>query len=145
MPGFLSSRPNWFPHRPHPQASVAPHLLGPGGRRTCLRGMGWGDQIWTTIARNSGALYTMYNPFMGKSSRDRKCIGTGGGDQGMNIQGADDKLGQFLSQDIYATANHRNCLQHSLESCLSLLLDNVKKSSLTTIYVNRVRNFCSCI
>ncbi len=24
------------------------------------------------------------------------------------IQGADNKLGQFLSQDIYATANHRN-------------------------------------
>ncbi len=37
------------------------------------------------------------------------------------IQGADDKLGQFLSQDIWATANHRNCLQHSLESCASLL------------------------
>ena len=36
------------------------------------------------------------------------------------IQGADDKLGQFLSQDIWATANHRNCLQHSLESCLSV-------------------------
>jgi hypothetical protein len=33
------------------------------------------------------------------------------------IQGADDKLGQFLSQDIWATANHRNCLKHSLESC----------------------------
>jgi hypothetical protein len=32
------------------------------------------------------------------------------------LQGADNKLGQFLSQDIYATANHRNCLQHSLES-----------------------------
>jgi hypothetical protein len=32
------------------------------------------------------------------------------------IQGADNKLGQFLSLDIYATANHRNCLQHSLES-----------------------------
>jgi hypothetical protein len=38
-----------------------------------------------------------------------------------HIQGADDKLGQFLSQDIWATANHRNCLQHSLESCPSLL------------------------
>ncbi len=39
----------------------------------------------------------------------------------MIIQGADDKLGQFLSQDIWATANHRNCLQHSLESCPSPL------------------------
>jgi hypothetical protein len=34
------------------------------------------------------------------------------------LQGADDKLGQFLIQDILATAN---CLQHSLESCPSLL------------------------
>jgi hypothetical protein len=39
----------------------------------------------------------------------------------MYVQGADDKLGQFLSQDIWATAYHRNCLQHSLESCSSLL------------------------
>jgi hypothetical protein len=37
------------------------------------------------------------------------------------IQGADKKLGQFLIQDIYATANHRNCLRHSLESCPSLV------------------------
>ncbi len=37
------------------------------------------------------------------------------------IQGADNKLGQFLIQDIYATANHRNCLRYSLESCPSLL------------------------
>ncbi len=37
------------------------------------------------------------------------------------LQGADNKLGQFLSQDIYATANHRNCLRHSLESCPSLV------------------------
>ncbi len=62
-----------------------------------------------------------------------------------HIQGADDKLGQFLRQDIYAPANQRNCLQHSLESCLSLLWDNVKKSSFTTKYIDRVRNFCSCI
>ncbi len=39
----------------------------------------------------------------------------------ITIQGADNKLGQFLIQDIYATANHRNCLRHSLESCLSLV------------------------
>ncbi len=31
------------------------------------------------------------------------------GRQKADIQGAEDKLGQFLSQDIYATANHRNC------------------------------------
>jgi hypothetical protein len=37
------------------------------------------------------------------------------------IQGADNKLGHFLSQDIYATANHRNYLRHSLESCPSLV------------------------
>ncbi len=37
------------------------------------------------------------------------------------VQGADNKLGQFLCQDIYATANHRNCLRHSLESCSSLV------------------------
>jgi len=38
-----------------------------------------------------------------------------------DVQGADNKLGQFLIQDIYATANHRNCLRHSLESCPSLV------------------------
>jgi hypothetical protein len=37
------------------------------------------------------------------------------------IQGADNKLGQFLIQEIYATANRRNCLRHSLESCPSLV------------------------
>ncbi len=40
---------------------------------------------------------------------------------GDHIQGADDKLGQFLSQDIKATAYHRNCLRHSLERCPSLV------------------------
>jgi hypothetical protein len=39
----------------------------------------------------------------------------------LGIQGADNKLGQFLSPDIWATANHRNCLRHSLESCESLV------------------------
>jgi hypothetical protein len=38
-----------------------------------------------------------------------------------NIQGADNKLGQFLIQDIYATVNHSNCLGHSLERCPSLI------------------------
>ncbi len=38
-----------------------------------------------------------------------------------HIQGADNKLGQFLSQDIFAMADHRNCLRHSLESCSSLV------------------------
>ena len=37
------------------------------------------------------------------------------------VQGADDKLGQFLDQDIEASANHRNVLRHSLESCPSLV------------------------
>ncbi len=37
------------------------------------------------------------------------------------VQGADNKLGQFLGLDIYATADHRNVLQHFLESCLSLV------------------------
>ena len=35
--------------------------------------------------------------------------------------GVGDKLGKFFSQDIYATANYRNCLRHSLESCPSLV------------------------
>jgi hypothetical protein len=38
-----------------------------------------------------------------------------------DIQGADNKLGQFLSPDIWATANYRNFLRHSLESCESLV------------------------
>jgi hypothetical protein len=48
------------------------------------------------------------------------------------IQGADDKLGQFLDQDFEASANHRNVLQHSLESCPSLVSPNVKKPSIFT-------------
>jgi hypothetical protein len=48
------------------------------------------------------------------------------------IQGADDKLGQFLDQDIEATANHRNVLGHSLESCPSLVSPNVNKPSIFT-------------
>ncbi len=39
----------------------------------------------------------------------------------IRVQGADNKLGQFLIHDIYATANHRICLRHSLESCPSLV------------------------
>ncbi len=50
--------------------------------------------------------------------------------QNIRIQGADNKLGQFLSQDMYATANHRNCLRHSLESCPSLVWCNVNRPSL---------------
>ena len=48
------------------------------------------------------------------------------------LQGADDKLGQFLDQDIEATANHRNVLRHSLESCPSLVSPNVNKPSFVT-------------
>jgi hypothetical protein len=48
------------------------------------------------------------------------------------IQGADDKLGQFLGQDIEASANHRNVLRHSLESYSSLVSRNVSKPSLVT-------------
>ena len=48
------------------------------------------------------------------------------------IQGADDKLGQFLGQDIQASANHRNVLRHSLESYSSLVLRTVSKPSLIT-------------
>ncbi len=48
------------------------------------------------------------------------------------IQGADDKLGQFLDQDFEASANHRNVMRHSLESCPSLVSPNVKKPSIFT-------------
>jgi hypothetical protein len=53
------------------------------------------------------------------------------------IQGADDKLGQFLDQDFEASANHRNVLRHSLESCPSLVSPNVKKT--INIYKNMYR------
>ncbi len=49
-----------------------------------------------------------------------------------NVQGADDKLGQFLDHDFEASANHRNVLRHSLESCPSLVSPNVKKPSIFT-------------
>ncbi len=49
-----------------------------------------------------------------------------------DIQGADNKLGQFLGQDIEASANHRNVLRHSLESYLSLVSYHVSKPSLVT-------------
>ena len=49
-----------------------------------------------------------------------------------SVQGADNKLGQFLGQDIEATANHRNVLRHSLESYSSLVSRNVSKPSLDT-------------
>ncbi len=46
------------------------------------------------------------------------------------VQGADDKLGQFLNQDIEALANHRNVLRHSLQSCSSLVSPNLNKISI---------------
>ena len=42
MPGFLSSCPNWVPPLPQ-KASVAPPVLGTGGRHTRLRGGGGGN------------------------------------------------------------------------------------------------------
>jgi hypothetical protein len=48
------------------------------------------------------------------------------------VQGADNKLGQFLGQDIEASANHRNVLRPSLESYSSLVSHNVSKPSLVT-------------
>ena len=48
------------------------------------------------------------------------------------IQGADDKLGQFLAQDIEASASHRNFLQHSLKSCSSLVSPYVNKPLIST-------------
>ncbi len=53
-------------------------------------------------------------------------------DQLYSIQGADNKLGQFLGQDIEASANHRNVLRHSLESYPSQVSRNVSKPSLDT-------------
>jgi hypothetical protein len=43
------------------------------------------------------------------------------GHRSTSIQGADNKLGQFLGLDIKATADHRNFLQYFLESCPSLV------------------------
>jgi hypothetical protein len=60
------------------------------------------------------------------------------------IQGANNKLGQFLGQDIEASAYHRNVLRHSLESYSSLVSRNVSKPSLVTKCVGRVQNSCSC-
>ncbi len=50
--------------------------------------------------------------------------------QEMHVQGADDKLGQFLDQDIETSANHRNVLRHSMESCPSLVSFNENKPSI---------------
>jgi hypothetical protein len=50
----------------------------------------------------------------------------------LNIQGADDKLGQFLDQDIEASASHRNFLRHSIKSCSSLVSPNVNKPLIST-------------
>ncbi len=48
------------------------------------------------------------------------------------LQGADNKLGQFLGQDIEASANHRNVLPPSLECYSSVVSRNVSKPSLVT-------------
>ncbi len=48
------------------------------------------------------------------------------------LQGADNKLGQFLGQDFEASANHKNVLRHSLESYSSLVSRSVIKPSLVT-------------
>ncbi len=48
------------------------------------------------------------------------------------IQGADDKLGQFLDQDIEASASHRNVLRYFLKSCSSLVSPNVNKPLIFT-------------
>jgi hypothetical protein len=57
------------------------------------------------------------------------------------LQGTDDKLGQFLDQDIEATANHRNVLRHFLDSCPSLVSPNVHKNhQYLQKYVGRIQN-----
>ena len=56
------------------------------------------------------------------------------------VQGADDILGQFLDQDFEASANHRNILRHSLESCPSLVSPNVKNHQYLQKYVGRIQN-----
>jgi hypothetical protein len=53
-------------------------------------------------------------------------------EKSVNIQGADDKLGQFLDQDIEASASHRNVLRHFLKSCSSLVSPNVNKPLIFT-------------
>ncbi len=58
-----------------------------------------------------------------------------------NVQGADDKLGQFLDQDIEASTNHRNVLRHSLESYPSLVSPNVNKPSIFTKICRQNTNF----
>jgi len=39
----------------------------------------------------------------------------------LQVPGADVKLGQFLGQDIWATADQKKDLRHFLDSCPSLL------------------------
>ncbi len=71
-----------------------------------------------------------FNPTTGKLESLRRPNDRN--DRLTNIQGADDKLGQFLDQDFEASANHTNVLRHSLESCPSLVSPNVKKPSIFT-------------
>jgi hypothetical protein len=59
-------------------------------------------------------------------------VATGVQSQMKIIQGADDKLGQFLDQDIEASASHRNFLRHPLKSCSSLVSPNVNKPLIST-------------
>ncbi len=48
VPGFLSSRPNWLPPPPQPQASVASRPLVPGrGGHTRLREKGVEEPVQT--------------------------------------------------------------------------------------------------
>ncbi len=59
------------------------------------------------------------------------------------IQGADDKLGRFLDQDIEASANHRNVLRHSLESCPSLFNLMWTNHEYLQKNVGRIQNLCN--
>jgi hypothetical protein len=66
------------------------------------------------------------------------------------LQGADDKLGQFLNQDIEASANHRNVLRHCLENYTSLLSRNADNPSpvmkicrLSTKLLQLSKNLCA--
>jgi hypothetical protein len=68
-----------------------------------------------------------------KSNKQKKIVLVNLGDYFLflgKLQGADDKLGQFLNQSIKATDYSRNVFQQSLESCTSLVLHNVNKLSL---------------
>ncbi len=69
---LFSSRQNWDSPNPVAAGKCAPPPFGPGGGHTRLRERGWGSP------NSDERTYTVV----------------------LYIQGADDKLGQFLSQDI---------------------------------------------